>query len=750
MPTSPRSTPGPEPSALTELRGLLHVAQAMRSGAGPGPLLEAIARVIGESLGYGAVVVNLYRRAFDDYEVAVMHGGDEARDFLLGTTSDWSHWEHLLDERFERHGAYLIPHGAVEWPDDGPWWVPDLPAEAGPDAWHPEDALLVPLRAADGGVLGILSIDEPLSRRRPGDAQLEVLGAVAAHAAVAIEHAQSAEESLRHRMAVEHLLRVSSQLSARAGAQAMFDAVCVAIRDALGFEKVMLFLPKAPGGELAPIATCGWPHEALDAMPSATLEELAPLLDPALERDGCILLARAEALALAPTALHGVYASATNGRGPLAWSSHWLLVGLHDPDANIIGAIWADDPSDHLLPTTERLQALRAFANQASAAVESARQLEHLRHLADHDPLTGLRNRREFEPRMLDRLRGADGGALLVCDLDNFKRVNDSLGHEAGDEVLRRFSDVLRRSTRGSDVPTRLGGEEFAVLLPGAGPDEALAVAERLRLAVRAEFEGFAAAVSVSVGVAASSPELATAADLMRAANRALYAAKRLGRDRVVPYHAETLSLLDDLRDAGGASDEQLAAAMLLAETLDLRDVGTARHSQTVGRLCELIAHELGWTAVRAERLRAAGVLHDIGKLGISDKILHKPGKLDDAEWEEIKRHPEIGARILEHAHLKDIAACVLRHHERIDGRGYPDGLAAGEIPVEARVLAVADAYEAMTADRPCRAGLPPAAAEAELREGLGTQFDPDVVAALLRALHRPDAGAGEVALAAV
>jgi diguanylate cyclase (GGDEF)-like protein/putative nucleotidyltransferase with HDIG domain len=742
--------PGPESSVLAELRGLLHVAQAMRSGAGLEPLLDAIARVIGESLGYGAVVVNLYRPAFDDYEVAVMHGGEEARDFLLGTTSDWSHWEHLLDPRFERHGAYLIPHGAIEWPASGPWWVPDLPADEGPDAWHAEDALLVPLRAADGALLGILSIDEPLSRRRPGDAQLEVLAAVAAHAAVAIEQAQSAAESLRHRMAVEHLLRVSSQLSTRSGAQAMFDAVCVAIRDALGFGKVMLFLPDAPGGELAPIATCGWPPEALEGLPSATLEELGPLLDPAHQREGCILLAPAEALTIVPPALHGIYASATNGRGPLAWTSHWLLVPLHDPDGDVIGAIWADDPSDHLLPTTERLQALRAFANQASAAVESARQLEHLRHLAEHDPLTGLRNRRELEPRMLERLHSADGGALLVCDLDHFKRVNDSLGHEAGDVVLRRFANILRRSTRGTDVPTRLGGEEFAVLLPGAGHDEALAVAERLRLAVRSEFAEFPAAVSVSVGVAASSPELATAADLMRAANRALYAAKRLGRDRVVPYHAETLSLLDDLRDAGGASDEQLAAAMLLAETLDLRDVGTARHSQTVGRLCELIARELGWTAVRAERLRAAGVLHDIGKLGISDKILHKPGKLDDGEWEEIKRHPEIGARILEHAHLKDIAAWVLRHHERIDGRGYPDGLAAEEIPAEARVLAVADAYEAMTADRPYRAGLPQAAAEAELREGAGTQFDPDVVAALLRALHRPDADTGEVALAAV
>jgi diguanylate cyclase (GGDEF)-like protein/putative nucleotidyltransferase with HDIG domain len=359
-----------------------------------------------------------------------------------------------------------------------------------------------------------------------------------------------------------------------------------------------------------------------------------------------------------------------------------------------------------------------------------------MRHLAEHDPLTGLRNRREFEPRIVRRMAGDAGASLLVCDLDNFKRVNDSLGHQAGDDVLRRFAEVLRRCTRGSDVPTRLGGEEFAVVLPGTPGDEALIVAERLRLAVRAEFLGFATPVSVSVGIAASSDELDTASNLLRAANRALYAAKRLGRDRCVLYHAETLSLLEDLRDAGGASDDQLAAAMLLAETLDLRDGGTARHSQTVGRLCEMVARELGWPAVRAERLRAAGVLHDIGKLGISDKVLQKPHGLDVGEWEEIRRHPEIGARILEHAHLRDIAVWVLRHHERFDGRGYPDGLAGEAIPIEARVLAVADAYEAMIADRPYRDGLTAHAAEAELRESAGTQFDPDVVDALLRALR--------------
>jgi diguanylate cyclase (GGDEF)-like protein/putative nucleotidyltransferase with HDIG domain len=716
---------------------LLDVAKAMRSGDSLTPVLEAIARVIAGSLGFATVAVNLHRHAFDDFEVVVVHGDEAVREFLLGTTTVWSDWQHLLTPRFEHHGAYLIQQGDIDWTKDRtPVWVPDAPAGHGTDAWQPEDALLVPLRSTDGVLLGILSIDEPTSRRRPTEAQLEILGAVAAHASVAVENAQAGAESHRHRIAVEHLLRVSAEITARGSAEEMLETVCGAIREALGFERVLLFLPPKPDSGLVPVASSGWDAQELEAIPEITLTELAPLLDPSRERKGCILLSREAALAVAPTALHDIRDSATNGRGPMAWHSHWLLVPLHDPDGDVVGVIWVDDPSDRLLPTTDRLQALRAFANQASAAIESGRRLEHLRHLAEHDPLTGLRNRREFEPRIERRMSSDTGASLLVCDLDNFKRVNDSLGHQTGDDVLRRFADVLRRCTRGSDVPTRLGGEEFAVVLPGTPGDEALIVAERLRLAVRAEFLGFATPVSVSVGIAASSADLDTAPDLLRAANRALYAAKRLGRDRCVLYHAETLSLLDDLREAGGASDDQLAAAMLLAETLDLRDGGTARHSQTVGRLCEMVARQLGWPAMRGERVRAAGVLHDIGKLGISDKVLQKPHGLDVGEWEEIRRHPEIGARILEHAHLRDIAVWVLRHHERFDGRGYPDGLAGEDIPIEARVLAVADAYEAMIADRPYRNGLTAEAAEAELRESAGTQFDPNVVDALLRALR--------------
>jgi diguanylate cyclase (GGDEF)-like protein/putative nucleotidyltransferase with HDIG domain len=418
-------------------------------------------------------------------------------------------------------------------------------------------------------------------------------------------------------------------------------------------------------------------------------------------------------------------------------------VPLQDRDGRLAGMVWVDDPDDCLLPSDESLQALRAFANQAMSAIESARQLDSLRHLAAHDPLTGLRNRRGFEPGIdahLDALGPAGELSLLVLDLDHFKRVNDSLGHDAGDDVLRRFADVLRATGDVVDVPTRLGGEEFALVLPGAGEARALAVAEHVRLLVRTQFSTFPCPVSVSVGVASRCSEARDAAELMRAANRALYAAKRLGRDRCVVHHAQTLEMLDALRDAEGAGAEQLAAAMLLAETLDLRDVATARHSETVGRYAEQIARELGFEVARVERIRAAGILHDIGKLGIADAVLHKPGALDPQEWLEIKRHPEIGSRILEHANLRDIGDWVLAHHERMDGRGYPHGVPAEQIPVEARILAVADAYEAMTSDRPYRRALPLEEARAELRRGAGTQFDAEIVAVFERILDRTEA----------
>jgi putative nucleotidyltransferase with HDIG domain len=166
-----------------------------------------------------------------------------------------------------------------------------------------------------------------------------------------------------------------------------------------------------------------------------------------------------------------------------------------------------------------------------------------------------------------------------------------------------------------------------------------------------------------------------------------------------------------------------------------MRDHSTAEHARTVGRLARQTAEAIGLDPARVERIAAAGILHDLGKLGIADAILHKPGSLDDAEWREIKRHPEVGARILEHAGMSDIARWVAQHHERIDGRGYPIGLEAQQIALEARILAVADAYEAMVADRPYRAGMPAADARDELQRCAGTQFDAEVVQAFLLGL---------------
>jgi putative nucleotidyltransferase with HDIG domain len=222
----------------------------------------------------------------------------------------------------------------------------------------------------------------------------------------------------------------------------------------------------------------------------------------------------------------------------------------------------------------------------------------------------------------------------------------------------------------------------------------------------------------------------------MAAALRAMGSAKDLGRDRSVIYGAEVAGMLEATRADEGA-ELQLATVLGLAEALDIRDAGTTGHSHTVGRLCEQTAVELGLPPERVERVRLAGLLHDVGKIGVSDRVITKPGPLDPDEWQEIRTHPEIAARLLAHPEFEDLRDWILAHHERPDGCGYPFGLGHGEIPLEASILAVADAYEAMTADRAYRPALGETAARAELEEGAGSQFDPEVVEAFLRALDR-------------
>jgi two-component system, cell cycle response regulator len=384
----------------------------------------------------------------------------------------------------------------------------------------------------------------------------------------------------------------------------------------------------------------------------------------------------------------------------------------------------------------------------AGFALHQRRRIAGLRErIADStrtDPLTGLFNRRAFEELLeLELERATRAGrpiSVIVGDIDGFRTVNERHGHAAGDSALQAIAQHALKWKRRIDLAARIGGEEFALLLPETDERGAFIVAERLRRATHRSFVESAPGVRFSFGVATAPTHATDGVGLLRAADSATCAAKDLGGDRTVIYSDEVARMLAEV--GGHAGEElQLATVIALAEALDIRDTGTGQHSHTVGRYSEMMARELGFDAERVERVSLAGVLHDIGKIGISDRVLSKPGPLDADEWQEMHTHPEIGARLLSRPEFDDLRAWILAHHERPDGLGYPYALPHDEIPLEARILAVADAYEAMTADRVYRPALGEEAARAELEAGAGTQFDPEVVTAFLRALDARRSG---------
>ena len=391
-------------------------------------------------------------------------------------------------------------------------------------------------------------------------------------------------------------------------------------------------------------------------------------------------------------------------------------------------------PGSHLdawLATTGTLLASGMFVavlrDRITAAVAGFAEAAH------RDVLTGLLNRRGFQEVIeveLERARRADASlGVIVADLDGFKRVNDAHGRAFGDEVLRRVAGTIRSCERRYDTAARIGGEEFALLVPGSDAHGTYKLAERIRTQVAEGGEGLTA----SFGIAASPLHGSSSVMLLYAADEALYAAKRLGGDRSAISTAEVSGILAGL--PRGEARVELASLIRLAEALDMRDSGSVTHCHRVGRLAELTAREFGMAPGAVERVRLAGLLHDIGRVGIPDELVRKSGPLTEEEWRAVQVHPEIGARMVETASFKDIRSWILYHHERPDGRGYPTGHPWDQVPLEARILGVADAYEAITSDRPYRGALGAEEAAAVLRDGAGSQFDRQVVDALLRAV---------------
>jgi len=520
---------------ISPLRGLVEVTRLLRAREDLPALLDAVARTIGESLGYRTVAVNLYRPAWDDFEVTTVYGNEEAKAVLLGNARPGDDWTVLLSERFERRGAYVVLSGAVDWDSLGPSYVPQGEHRNDPEAWDPEDALFVAMRDQQGDLLGIISVDEPVSGRRPTDDELDVLVSLADHAALALEAARESAASMRHQRALEELLDVSSRITGETSNAEILRRVCTGIRDALEFQNVCAALVDTETGILMPQAAAGWQLEELRGRELVTVAQLEPLLDDEFLREGCYLLRHEDMQARLDREV-AVYPSQLNGRGPWAWNRHSLLVPLRDGGGALLGVIWVDDPGDRLVPSADRLQALRIFANDASAALVSGRHLGELRFLADHDPLTRLLNRRAFMNRLDGEVaraqRYARSFGLVIADLDEFKQLNDRYGHAAGDEALVAFANVLVESLRKPDDAFRIGGDEFAVLVSEATEEDARRVVERVGTLLEqlaAGAQPWASVLRASFGCAACPGDAGDAQTLFRLADEALYDAKRNG-----------------------------------------------------------------------------------------------------------------------------------------------------------------------------------------------------------------------------
>jgi len=454
--------------------------------------------------------------------------------------------------------------------------------------------------------------------------------------------------------------------------------------------------------------------------------------------------------------------------------------------------------ADMIIGFQGRVQPLRqteqelmlTFAERAGIAMRNAHALDQAQKLSVTDSVTGLPNHRYFHTRFdeeLERTKDIGGSiTVMMIDLDRFKVYNDSFGHAAGDVALKAAARTISSTMRREDTVTRYGGEEFVAILPGVdiqtAPIRAQEICDTLAKVFMYNPKTIFAPLTASVGWATYPVDAKNRDELLNRADLAMYMAKKRGRNCICgASELESVAALDSVLSevvaqlasadtvgpgmvatlekrlgqiANSSHLEELAEGMLspnseatlealnaLAASIDAKDPYTSGHSQSVAKLAEDLGDMLQLSAAHKNQLRLAAILHDVGKIGVVDKVLLKEGKLDEDEKLIMRMHPILGARILQPIKaFRQILNVVLHHHEWYDGSGYPDGLAGQNIPLHARIVSVCDAYHAMTSTRPYRQRRTPEFALAQLEAGKGTQFDPIIVDYFIQMMRKRQA----------